>query len=98
MTQTPRNSSWPGLKRADSQHEGENQGCVFTLPCPGLDLGCIGDLLLLPDILLLLVVVELLDALVAAGLEQGGVGLQGSKGNHIPEVLCRQCFKAKSQG
>lgn len=58
---------------------GKNQGSAFPLPCPGLDLGCVGDVLLLPDILLLLVVVELLDALVAAGLEQGGVGLQDQR-------------------
>lgn len=79
MTQNPRNSSRPGLKGADSQHWRENPSSAFTLPCPGLDLGCVGDLLLLPDILLLLVVVELLDALVAAGLEQGGVGLQDQR-------------------
>lgn len=87
MTLNPRNSSWPGLKRADSQQQGENQSSAFTLPCPGLDLGGVGDVLLLPDILLLLVVVELLDALVAAGLEQGGVGLQDRGKSHCTRCL-----------
>lgn len=75
----PRNPSWPGLACARCQLQGEDEGSALPLPCPGLDLGSVGDLLLLPDILLLLVVVELLDALVAAGLEQGGVGLQDQR-------------------
>jgi len=39
-------------------------------------LGCIGYLLLFPDILLLLIIIELLDPFIAAGFKEGSIGLK----------------------
>lgn len=51
-------------------------GTTSPLPGPSLGLRCEGDVLLLPDVLLVgAAVVELLDPLLAAGFEQGDVSL-----------------------
>lgn len=54
----------------------EERSFHFSLPRSRFNLCCIGYLLLFPDIFFFFVIIKLLDPLIAAGFEEGSVGLK----------------------